>query len=143
MMSTVLPESTRRDDRPAFEVVLSDGRSWGLALPSRRRFPAVIHETDGFGRPLVRIELGDGFGYRLEVQRSWDAVIEASRSGRAEGQAEAFRRFLVALLRSAHDLDVSHAERLLDLDEADLGRIARNLLPAIFDRSDLSPSLGR
>lgn len=132
MAAPMLSRTTRRDGVAVIEVVLADGDAWGLALPTPRRYPIVIRETDRFGRPLVRIEIGTAIGYRLEIRREWEAVVTACRDGLADGESVAFRRLVASLILAAHDVDRPTAEALLDPRRVDLGRIAGVLIPAAF-----------
>jgi len=139
----MLAEETRHDAVPALEVVLADGHAWGLALPSPKRYPIVIHERDALGRAYVRVEVGTRIDYRLQIRRLATSLLATDWQSSEEEQSETFRRFVIALLRTAHDIDQSQAEALLDPRRVDLGRIALVLIPAVFGQGDLSRSDGR
>jgi hypothetical protein len=144
MSSPTLAEQSRREGVPVVEIELGDGRLWGFALPEPLPCPAIFLEADTFGRPVVRIEQVTEVGYSLEIRRLWDAVRSADPLESPDRRCEAFRRMAISLLRSAHELDGSQAEILLDPGRVDLGRIARTLIPAAFGgQADLTRSGGR
>jgi hypothetical protein len=87
--SPMLARSTRREGIPVLEVVLADGDTWGLALPTHRRHPVVICDLDEFGRPLIRVEVQTRLGYRLEIDRLWGLVLATCRDGSADEQTSA------------------------------------------------------
>ena len=139
----MLATSTRREGIPILEVVLADGNTWGLALPTHRRRPVLISDLDDFGRPLLQVEVQTRLGYRLEIHRLWELVLAACRDGSADEQTSAFRHLVVVLLLTAHAIDRTLAEALVDSHRVDLGRIARALIPTAFGQGDLSCFGGR
>jgi hypothetical protein len=136
------PEETRDEDTPVVEVVLADGRAWGLALPRIRLSPVTCREADSFGRPRTRVELETLRDYPLEVWRLWDAVRAASKDDEA-GMLEAVRSLASAILRMAHDVESDEAEALLDSQRVDLFRIAAEFIPAAFGDANLLRTDGR
>jgi hypothetical protein len=136
------PEETRDEDVPAVEVELADGNLWGLALPGPRLHPVTHREADPFDRPRARIELVMRVGYPSEVWRLWDSVVAACQED-ASRSRDAFLRFAVALLRTAHDIELEEAEALLDPRRVDLVRVARQFIPVAFGDAGLIRSDGR
>jgi hypothetical protein len=141
MSSPTHADRTRRKGIQTFEVQLADGKLWGFALPGLRLYPIARHESDASGRTKTRIALAARPGYPIEVLRLRGELAAACKVDDADRVVNAFRCLAIALLQSAHDLELTEAKALLDPSRVDLQEIARALIPVVFaDASDPSPS---
>ena len=114
------PDRTRREGVEAFPVRLADGRAWGLALPSPRLRPEVVRGVDELGRPAPSIRLVSEFGYPLEIRRFIEGLRSSCEFGDQERQFEALICVAAALVRRAHEIDLTEAIALLELGVEDL-----------------------
>jgi hypothetical protein len=137
------PRSTCRDGVPSRPVILADGDTWGFALPTVRYSPAVAVSPDAFGRPVERVTVEVGFGYPLEIQRLIDGFRTASELGTAAEQYAAFFTLAAALLRRAHDLDLTTACELLEVSDADLAHVVNAALEAISGSGRMPSDVSR
>jgi hypothetical protein len=125
------PILTRRTNVEVLLTTLADGNCWGLALPSSRLRPKVVHGVDILGRPTETIEVVAEFGYPLEIRRRIDDLRLACEQEPAEMQWEALIRLAAALLRRAHDIEPADAARLLELEVDDLAEFVETVLSTI------------
>jgi hypothetical protein len=132
MSSPTHAERTRREGVSAVEIILADGESWGLALPSRRLYPITRLETDAFGGRKTCIDLVIRIGYPIEMRRLCDELAFACRYHAAAQVRDAFRRLAIALLLYVHDLEPTESEVLLDPSRVDFCIIAHALIPVVF-----------
>jgi hypothetical protein len=132
MASSTQADRTRREGVQVFEVQLADGIRWGFALPGLRLYPIARHESDASGRTKSRIALATRVCYPIEVHRLRDELMSACECDDADHIDNAFRRLAIILLQSAHDIEPTEANVLLDPSRVDLREIARSLIPAVF-----------
>jgi hypothetical protein len=126
------PEQTRRPGIPTVPIILADGRAWGFARPTLRLMPIVAPRKDDLGRHTETITVRATSGYPLEIERLLDALRSALGGGSEVTQYEAFFRLAAALLRRAHDIDLTTAAALLAVDAAELPRIVAEVLAVAF-----------
>jgi hypothetical protein len=125
------PARTRREGIAAFPITLADGNDWGLSLPSPRLRLTVVGGVDPLGRPTETIRVATEFGYPLEISRLVDDLRSACEQPAAERQYETLIRLAAALLRRAHDIDLTEAASLLELEIDDLPRLVETVLSVV------------
>jgi hypothetical protein len=143
METANLPDRTRRQWVEALSIPLADGNSWGLALPSPRLRPEVVEGVDDLGRLSRTIRLVSEFGYPLEIRRLIDDLRFACDQGEAERQYETLFRLAAVLICRAHDIDLSVASSLLELDVADLPGFVSSVLSIVSGESSIKPEATR
>lgn len=138
------PSETRLPDTPAHLLRLSDGDTWGFALPGPRLVPTVVRVTDPLGRTTESISARVETGYPLEILRKWDELRRASETGSPDQQYEAFLALAVALLRRAHDISPPEARELLAVADEEWPRLVAEILAIVSKaRAETSsPSTG-
>ncbi len=136
MAEATLAGRTRRAGVTAIEVELANGQSWGFALPGPQPYPLLRREEDAFGRPQLRFEQETRVGYPLAVRRLKSSLLLACRDDRHGPTSGSFTRLGIALLRMTHDIDQELAEELLNPACVDLARVARRVIPAVFEGPD-------
>ena len=133
------PETTRHASVPVRQILLADGRLWGLALPTPRYRPGVIPGIDLLGRRTETIRLVARTGYPVTIERLIDRLRTAclgANDSTSEGERfDALIALATALLRRAHDLTLLEAVALLDLDGDGLCRLVDSVLAIVADGS--------
>ena len=123
MIDLPTPEETRFDGVSCHPIRLADGNTWGFANPTIRLRPKVICGVDRLGRPAETIAVAMEFGYSLEIQRLAEAMWTASENDPPAKQYESFFALASALLRRAHDIDLSTACFLLAVSDQELPQL--------------------
>jgi len=126
-----LPDRTRREGVRVAPIILADGRSWGLALPSLRLRPEVEAGVDLLGRPTETVRVAAEFGQPLEIRRLVAGLRSACEGADAGRRYEALFRLAVALIRRAHEITATEAATLLELDGDDLPGLVETVLAAV------------
>ena len=139
------PEATRFAAIPARMILLADGQSWGLALPTPRYRPEVVAGIDSLRRPVETIRLVTRTGYPAPLERLIAdlraACLDPDHRIADTRRFETLMALAVALLRRAHDLTLPAAVALLDLDDAGLARLVDVVLDVVANLR-LSPAFG-
>ena len=125
------PDRTRREGIATFPITLADGNDWGLSLPSPRLRPLVVGGVDSLGRPTETIRVVTEFGYPVEIRRLVDDLRSACEQPAADRQYEALIRLTAALIRRAHDIDLTEAASLLELGVDDLPHLVEAVLSVV------------
>jgi hypothetical protein len=125
------PDPTRRQGVRALSITLADGNEWGLALPSTRLRPRVERGLDALGRPIESIRVAAEFGHPVEIRRLVAALRSACQGDQERRRYEALIHLAVALIRRAHEIDLTTAVSLLELDVEDLPRLIEAVLSAV------------
>ena len=141
MDASISPGRTRREGVGAFSITLADGHRWGLALPSPRIRPVVVEGVDPLGRPSSSIRLVSEYGYPLAIRRLIDDLRSACDQEAAERQYESLIRLAAALIRRAHDIDLTEAASLLELGVDELSGVVEAVLSVVSGQCPVdSPS---
>ncbi len=128
MRAELTPDTTRLGGVDALPVRLADGHDWGLARPTLRLKPAVVVETDPWGRSVDRVTVRAERSYPPAVQSLVKGLRAACESGSAGRRYQAFLALTDCLLRSAHDLSPEAARELLQLPQPELPRLVRQVV---------------
>jgi hypothetical protein len=135
MVERPLPDRTRREGVEAFSIILADGNSWGLALPSLRLSPRVVEGVDSLGRPTATIRVATKLGYPLEISRLIDDLRAACEQEGAECQYESLIRLAAALVRRAHKIELADAAALLEMGVDQLRGLVEAVLSVVTGES--------
>ncbi len=143
MLEHPTPDQTRRPGIPAHPIRLADGNAWGFAQPSLRLVPSVIADVDSLGRLRESIGVKTVYGYPLEIHRHGEALRIALEEDPITRQHQAFFTLAAALLRRAHDIDLSASTALLDVDASEFLRLADEVISVMLgERLSGSPKTG-
>lgn len=133
------PEETLVKDIPVKYSILSDGRPWGLALPSPRQRPLFVDRQGDSARGARCAKIVLRYGYPFWIHERIEALQEALRSDDVVSQYTALFAVSLALLCRAHTIDRDEASRLLSVDVENLPRLATDVLGIVFGNSSVTP----
>ena len=141
------PQSSRVEDNPGVPVVLADGLTWFLAIPTVRYRPKleIFENTKRIGLTEQKTDLDVFVGYPRSIEKPLKALTDRLAESIESTPVGLVFEVAAEMLRRCHEISRAQALALLECDDVGLVRLIDAIgraTRAEFDSDPIDPIAG-